>query len=92
MDTTLRTIYLRLNKSADTLAKTATQQLVIKILFQLQNRVPYDKLFNEYKNTLKRAHVSKDVFDSILHALIESNDIKYKNKEYYISTSKRVKN
>ena len=76
MDSTLRNIYLHLDKRAETLARNALQQIIIKLIYSHSNRVSAQDLFNDFKKAIKRNSTSREEFDELLTMLVDNQLIK----------------
>lgn len=91
MDSTLKSIYLRLDTNTSTLTESALGQVFVKIIYNSPYPISRDNIWNAYKQLFKRHVLSSDEVDGILSSLVEHGDIKYDNKQYYLSTNKRTK-
>ncbi len=89
MDSTLRNIYLHLDKRAETLARNALQQIIIKLIYSHSNRVSAQDLFNDFKKAIKRNSTSREEFDELLTMLVDNQLIKKSHDLYYLSSNKR---
>jgi hypothetical protein len=92
MINTLKTIYLRLDHNADTLAKTAIQQVIVKILYlQKDNKASSEELFESYKEFSQRKDAQITEFQALLDALCQSESVQCKGGRYFLSRSCREK-
>lgn len=91
MDKILKTMYLRLDSTTNSLTKNAISQLLIKILYASKNPLNENQIISEYKNILKKKKINENQIKDNLKLLIGDNSIRYNKGYYYLSTNKREK-
>lgn len=90
MDRTLSTIYLKVKSETRTLAKSAIAQVLVKILFSKEKRMPLGEVITAYKEFTCRHQVDERAIEDIMEMLCEKTEIRKSSKnEYYLTSSRR---
>ncbi len=91
MDELLKSLYIKLDSTAQSLTKDAIGQMLIKIIYSIQDtRATKTEILRQY-NTVVKNGVSRDIIEQTLSLLVRNNEIKYLRGEYYLSTTKKDK-
>ena len=85
---TLKALSIRLDTPAQTLTKDAIAQLLIKIVYNSENSMSKNEVFDKYKEFVGCDDAKKESIISILESL-KDKELQYRNGRYYLSTAKR---
>ena len=91
MDKALKNIYLRIDATMQTLHRKAIGELLMKIIYQQSGSISFDDICRAYQNETQGAIVDRVLLESVLGIMESSNDIKFDNGRYRISSAKRKK-
>ncbi|MCM1531798.1 MAG: hypothetical protein NC048_04575 [Bacteroides sp.] len=90
MDKILNTLYLKVKSETKTLTNSAIAQILVKIIYSNENRLPFETIVSLYKKFTGRKSVNENIIRDVLSTLCATNEIKLSTKnEYYITDLKR---
>lgn len=91
MEDVLKSLYIKLDTTAQSLTKDAIGQLLIKILYSnVSMGISKREVLSQYKNITKN-NPETDGIEFVLDNLVERNEIKLARGKYHLSTNKRTK-
>ena len=91
MEDVLKSLYIKLDTTAQSLTKDAIGQLLIKILYSnVPMGISKREVLSQYKNITKN-NPETDGIEFVLDNLVERNEIKLARGKYHLSTNKRTK-
>jgi len=90
MEKILQTMYIRVDSSSKSLARRAMAQLILKIIFYLDNSATKDEIINELVKILETSISNKKIDDALL-LLINEAKISVSNGRYSINPDKKNK-
>lgn len=92
MDEILKTLYVKLDSTMQSLSKTAMSQILIKIVYSYSPKhITLNDVIERYKSITSIKKIDKNTLDSLLANLVSCDEIKKAKGLYYISQSKKSK-
>jgi len=91
MDKILKSIYLRLDSTTQSLTKNAISQLLIKIIYANINSISEKEIISAYKNVIGKNKIDEEKVKDCLKQLVDEKSIIRQRGVYHISTNKREK-
>ena len=91
MEELLKSLYIKLDSTAQSLTKDAIGQLLIKIIYSInEGFATKHEILQQYDNVVKN-HAARDMIDNILSKLVENKEVKCHKGKYYLSSAKKSK-
>ena len=90
MDSILKSLYVRLDSNADSLADSAIGQILVKIVYSGNGKITKDKIFSAYADLNNIKKINEPEIEKILNSLVGS-EIHKRGNSYYLSTNRYEK-